>query len=125
MNSSERSAQRLIDELVRSTGSSDAPQAVRTKAKDLISRYVSTFGELETPPDVEVLSSMIGIRRSDDAPLHSQDAELVPDGQGGVEMRVNPDRPETRQRFSIAHEIGHTFFPDYATKIWCRPDSRY
>jgi hypothetical protein len=40
-------------------------------------------------------------------------------------MRVNPDRPETRQRFSIAHEISHTFFPDYATKPWCRTDARY
>jgi hypothetical protein len=28
-----------------------------------------------------------------------------------VAIRVNPDRPETRRRFSIGHEIAHTFFP--------------
>jgi hypothetical protein len=57
--------------------------------------------------------------------LHSPDAELVPDGTGGVKMRVNPDLPETRQRFSVSHEISHTFFPDYTTKPWCRTDARY
>jgi hypothetical protein len=40
-------------------------------------------------------------------------------------MRVNPDRPDTRRRFSIAHEISHTFFPDYTAKAWCRTDARY
>jgi hypothetical protein len=40
-------------------------------------------------------------------------------------MRLNPDRPETRQRFSIGHEITHTFFPDHASHVWPRADSRY
>ena len=65
---------------------------------------------------------MLGIQRSDEPPVHSPDAELVPDGSGGVAMRVNPDRPETRQRFSIGHEISHTFFPGYELKVQCRPD---
>src|SRR5947209_3764841 len=46
-------------------------------------------------------------------------------GNGRVAMRVNRDRPETRQRFSIAHEISHTFFPEYHTKHWCRSDGRF
>jgi hypothetical protein len=25
----------------------------------------------------------------------------------------------------VAHEISHTFFPDYTTKAWCRTDARY
>lgn len=120
-----RSTQALIDELVRSTGCPDAPEAIRAKAREVIDRYVAEFGEPQLPISVDVLASLCGISRSDDLPVHSPDAELVPDGSGGVTMRVHPDRPETRQRFSVAHEISHTFFPDYATKTWCRPDARY
>jgi len=67
---------------------------------------------------------MLGIQASDERPVHSDDAELAPDGAGGVKMRINPDRPETRQRFSIGHEITHTFFPGYELKVQCRPDPR-
>lgn len=115
----------LISELVRSTGSSDAVAAIRTKARELIDLYVASFGEPTMPIDLKVLASLRGIRYSEDAPIHSDDAELVPDGVGGVAMRVNPDRPETRRRFSVAHEISHTFFPDYTEKVWCRTDARY
>jgi hypothetical protein len=117
--------QAIIDELVRTSGARDASHAIRMRAGELISLFVSTFGEPERPIDVEALASLRGIQRSDEAPVHSDDAELVPDGHGGVTMRVNADRPETRQRFSMAHEISHTFFPDYTSKAWCRTDARY
>ncbi len=120
-----RKAESLISELVRVTGASDAAAAVRIKARELISGYVASFGEPSMPIDVQVLASLRGIRQSDEAPVHSIDAELVPDGVGGVTMRVNPDRPEARRRFSIAHEISHTFFPDYTEKVWCRTDARF
>lgn len=110
---------------VRSTGAADAPAAIRAKAKELILLQVGMFGETTMPINVDVLASLRGIQRSEELPLHSPDAELVPDGRGGVTMRVNPDRPDTRQRFSVAHEISHTFFPDYETKAWCRTDARY
>lgn len=120
-----RTADALIQELVRSAGTIDAPSAIRLQARELINLYVATFGEPERPISVEVLASLRGIAQSPDAPVHSEDAELVPDGSGGVAIRVNPDRPDTRRRFSIAHEISHTFFPDYAAKPWCRTDARY
>ncbi|MCA9013298.1 MAG: ImmA/IrrE family metallo-endopeptidase [Planctomycetaceae bacterium] len=120
-----RSTQALIDELVRSTGCLDAAVAIRAKARELIDLHVASFGEPSLPISVDVLASLRGIGRSEVAPVHSPDAELVPDGQGGMTMRVNMDRPETRQRFSVAHEISHTFFPDYTTKEWCRTDARY
>ena len=120
-----RSTQALIDELVRSTGCRDASEAIRAKARGLIELHVREFGEPSLPISVDVLASLRSISRSEEAPVHSPDAELVPDGLGGVTMRVNTDRPETRQRFSVAHEISHTFFPDYTTKEWCRTDARY
>ena len=125
MTAKDRNTQALIDELVRDSGCLTAVDAIRAKAAKLINLYVSTFGEPTMPLDMEVLSGLAGIKPSDDAPVLSEDAELVPDGTGGVTMRVNRDRPEARQRFSIAHEISHTFFPDYTTKEWCRTDSRY
>lgn len=115
----------LIEELVRRTGAADPPEAIRRQARDLIKTYVAAFGEPEKPINIDVLASLRGINRSEEAPLFSQDAELAPDGAGGITMRVNPDRPGTRQRFSMAHEITHTFFPDYSTRRWCRTDARY
>lgn len=120
-----RTTEALIAELVRSTGAADAPAAIRAKAKELIALQADMFGEPTMPINVDVLASLRGIQRSDELPVHSPDAELVLDGRGGVTMRVNPDRPDTRLRFSVAHEISHTFFPDYSTKAWCRTDARY
>ena len=122
---SPKSTQALIDELARSTGAADAATAIRLKAQELIALCESTFGEGAMPLDVDVLASLRGITRSDEPPMHSRDAELVPDGSGRVTLRVNADRPDTRQRFSVGHEISHTFFPDYSTKVWCRTDARY
>lgn len=125
MSGSSRSTQSLIHELVRETGAATPAEAIRIKARELLETLVASFGEPTMPIDVDVLASLRGIARSDEAPFHSEDAELSPDDTGGVTMRVNADRPETRQRFSVAHEISHTFFPDYTTKQWCRTDARY
>ncbi len=114
-----------IAALIAATGVGDARTAVRRKARELISQFQAVFGEPKMPLDLDVLTSFLGIRRSDDPPAHSPDAELVPDADGGVTMRVNADRPETRQRFSVGHEITHTFFPGYDRKVQCRPDPRH
>ena len=125
MIQSGRSTEDLVKELVRSTGAIDPLAAIRQKARELIQTYVASFGEPTMPLNMDVLASLRGIVRSNEMPLHSPDAELVPSSNGGVTIRVNVDRPKTRQRFSVAHEISHTFFPDYITKVWCRTDARY
>jgi hypothetical protein len=125
MTSPQRSTASLIEELSRLTGAPDAASAIRHHARELVRQYVELFGEPERPISVDALASLRGIGRSEERPVHSEDAELVPDGSGGVTIRVNPDRPETRLRFSVGHEISHTFFPDYSTKTWCRTDSRH
>jgi hypothetical protein len=111
-----------IDQLLLEVGTSDPREAVRRKARALITLFCEQFGEPTIPIDVYVLASMLGIHRSEESPIYSPDAELTPDGSGGVVMRVNSDRPETRQRFSVGHEISHTFFPGYELKVQCRPD---
>jgi IrrE N-terminal-like domain len=114
-----------IAALVKETGSDNPRDAVRIKARELITLYRSCFGEPSMPLDVEALASLRGIRKSEEVPTHSRDAELVPGVDGRPLMRVNPDRPGTRRRFSMAHEVSHTFFPEYELKVQCRPDPRY
>lgn len=41
------------------------------------------------------------------------DARLAPAEGGRVRLEFNPTRPRARVRFTIAHELSHTFFPDY------------
>lgn len=126
MKAPSATAQKLIDDLVRMTGAADPVSAVRARAEQTIDAYVGVFGEPEDMPlDLLALASFFGIRLSTSTPAYSPDAEIAPDGEGGVEMRLHPDRPETRQRFSIGHEITHTFFPDHASHVWPRADARY
>lgn len=122
---SEVSAGRYVQALLKATGCEEPRAAVRLKATAAIERYLQHLGEPEFPLHVEALASILGISMSAEQPKHSRDAELVPTTGGRVEIRVAADSPDTRRRFSIAHEISHTFFPDYAMKTWCRPDARH
>jgi hypothetical protein len=45
------------------------------------------------------------------------DARTVPMGSRRVCIEFNPTRPRGRLRFSIAHELAHTFFPDAAQHV--------
>jgi O-acetyl-ADP-ribose deacetylase (regulator of RNase III) len=46
-----------------------------------------------------------------------RDARIVPAGTRRVQIEFNPNRPRGRVRFSVAHEIAHTFFPDCAEQV--------
>ena len=66
----------------------------------------------------------MGIRCEESVELtHSGDAELHPAENGRVVIRYNPDKPKTRRKFSIAHEIVHTFFPGYQDECHARHQS--
>ena len=45
------------------------------------------------------------------------DARLLPDSSEGFRIEFNPNQPPARVRFSLAHEIGHTIFPDCGSMI--------
>ena len=40
------------------------------------------------------------------------EARTVPAGRSSVYIEFNPNRPRARVRFSLAHEIAHSLFPD-------------
>ena len=106
------------------TGEDDPRDAIRAKAREHIALYHGMFGG-QPPFNMEALASLRGILPSSEPPAHSPDAELQPDGDGRVHLRLNRNRPVTRQRFSVGHEITHTFFPGYENKVQCRkPKSR-
>ena len=47
-----------------------------------------------------------------------RDARTVPIGRGNsFRIEYNPSRPAARVRYSIAHEIAHTLFPDCGEKV--------
>ncbi|MCY4580506.1 MAG: ImmA/IrrE family metallo-endopeptidase [Chloroflexi bacterium] len=57
------------------------------------------------------------------------DARTVPVGPDGFRIEFNPNRPHGRMRYSIAHEIAHTLFPDCGESVrnrlrpsWFRED---
>lgn len=45
------------------------------------------------------------------------DARIVSDSGGNLVIEYNPNKPPARVRFSICHEIAHSFFPDCAEHI--------
>ena len=45
------------------------------------------------------------------------EARTVPVGKDSVRIEFNPSRPPNRVRYSVAHEIAHTIFPDCAAHV--------
>lgn len=45
------------------------------------------------------------------------DARIVPAGSSQLRIEYNPNRPASRVRYSVAHEIAHYFFPDCVEAI--------
>lgn len=97
--------------LLATEGAHDAERAIREKARALVYR-AREFGWKGPPFDPHVLASLNGIRVREGAPDMEQDALIRPIKERELEIVFNPVPPETRQRFSICHEIAHTLFPD-------------
>ncbi len=72
------------------------------------------------PYDPFYLAELLNIRvlPSDDV----VDARTVP-VPGGLRIEFNPNRPRGRMRYSVAHEIAHTLFPDCAENVRNRASS--
>ena len=95
--------------------SQDPEEIIRHLARNEIAD-ARNYGLSGPPFDPRILASIMGIQYEESKQLiHSQDAELQPIAKGNTDLiiRYNPDKPKTRQNFSIAHEIAHTLFPEY------------
>lgn len=85
--------------------------AVELAAKRERGSLLSGFEDYcSIPVDVEEVWKRKGFRIADDlAPSATRDAELSPFGEGFL-VRFKPGASQARRRFTIAHEIGHSFF---------------
>lgn len=91
-------------------GSHDPVEEVSKRVREAVVKALDA-GWSGPPFDPLALADVLGIavRPSDDVP----EARLVM-GSKGTCIEYNPNRPRGRMRYSIAHEIAHTLFPDHA-----------
>ncbi|MFL5483649.1 MAG: ImmA/IrrE family metallo-endopeptidase [Gemmatimonadaceae bacterium] len=60
------------------------------------------------------MADLLGIKTVPNADV--RDARTVPTGKS-ARIEFNPTRPRGRLNYSLAHEIAHTLFPDYADTV--------
>jgi hypothetical protein len=99
--------------LLASTSQSDPEDAIRASARDLASTAIRDYAWSGPPFDLVALASLRGFKVKETTDLRSaQDACITP-GQ----ILLNGNKPLVRRRYSLAHEIVHTLFPDYDAQL--------
>lgn len=93
-------------------GGRDPVEAIEDAAQKLVLDAVER--DWRGPPfDPFDLARILNIPVVAKQELH--DARTIPAAGGRVMIEYNPTRPPQRLRFSLAHEIAHTLFPDVAS----------
>lgn len=111
----------VIDFIERHQGISQDPEVIMRSLVRGRLEEARNLGWSGPPYDPQILASTMGINSEESRnTIFSEDAELHPTSDGNLVIRYNPDRPKTRQNFSIAHEISHTFFPPFQDKVNAR-----
>jgi Zn-dependent peptidase ImmA (M78 family) len=99
--------------LLASTSNSDPEDAIRMSARDFASSAIHDYDWSGPPFDLAALASLRGFKVKETTDLRStQDACITP-GQ----ILLNGNKPVVRRRYSLAHEIVHTLFPDYHAQL--------
>ena len=96
-------------------GGADPIEAVLGLARRMVLDAIDD-GWSGPPYDPALLAQLKGIALvpNEDIP----DARMIPAGGGARQtIEYNPHRPPARIRFSLAHELAHTLFPDHAERI--------
>ena len=97
----------------RLAGQKDPVDVVISRARDVVLQAVQDGWE-GPPFDPFRLAEILGIVV---VPMEDILDARVAAGGDHPRIEFNPNRPRTRVRFSLAHEIAHTFFPDYGLAI--------
>lgn len=97
----------------RLAGDLDPVQVITERARSLTLSMIQE-GWPGPPYDPLWVAEQLGVEAVPDG--DAPDARTVPTGAGkfGVTIEYNPNRPASRRRFSVAHEIGHLLFDDVA-----------
>jgi uncharacterized protein DUF955 len=99
--------------VLKFAGNSDPVEAVLARAQSVVFDAIEK-GWNGPPFDPFELASIrkVSITPREDVP----DARLISRG-GQPVVEYNPLRPASRIRFSVAHELAHSLFPNYAERI--------
>jgi hypothetical protein len=93
---------------------SDVIEAVADRAREIVFDAVQA-GWAGPPFDPLVLARRLGLEVV--ARESVTDAQVVRQEDGRLRLEYNPSRPRGRLRFSIAHEIAHTFLEDVGDQV--------
>lgn len=87
------------------------PETIRRLARTMVSE-AKALSWTDVPFDPELLAELQGIEVGcADGDIRAE-ARLMPLPDRRLRIEYASGAPETRRRFSICHEIAHTFFPD-------------
>jgi O-acetyl-ADP-ribose deacetylase (regulator of RNase III) len=95
-------------------GDKDPVEEVIRRARDVV-RFASDAGWTGPPFDPLVLAEILKLPVTPREDV--RDARTVPLGKEDIRIEFNPNRPAMRVRYSVAHEIAHTLFPDCAKMV--------
>jgi len=90
-------------------GNSDPIESITRRTREEVLRAMQD-GWQGPPFDPFRLADLLGIATTPREDV--LDARIVRSGSKRVQIEFNPNRPRGRMRFSVAHEIAHTLFPD-------------
>jgi O-acetyl-ADP-ribose deacetylase (regulator of RNase III) len=95
-------------------GDSDPVEALTAKVRTLV---FSAFeaGWSGPPYDPFALAALLGIEVAPSKDV--VDAQILTGRGGRLRIAFNPDRPAARINYSVAHELGHSLFPDCADLV--------
>lgn len=91
-------------------GASDPIETISDKTQSLVLKALDD-GWQGPPFDPFWLARHLGFSAVPRDDILDARVQASPSGQ--VEIEYNPNQPRNRIRFSLAHEIAHTLFPDY------------
>jgi len=98
----------------RLAGNNDPIEVIQKRVREIILNAIQE-GWTGPPFDPFELAEYLSIPIAPREDI--QDARTVPIGGRRLQIEFNPNKPRGRMRFSVAHEIGHTLFPDCAETI--------
>jgi len=93
----------------RLAGVEDPVAVITTRARALVAEALDA-GWSGPPFDPLFLADLLKLEVVPRGDL--PDARIVPVGRSALRIEFNPNRPRARTRYSIAHEVAHTLFPD-------------
>jgi hypothetical protein len=99
------------ESVLKFAGDADPISLIETKVRELVLK-ARDAGWSGPPYNPLAIADLLKIPFEANGDV--DDARTVAVVGGGIRIEFNPTRPRERVRFSIAHEIAHTLFPDVA-----------